>query len=131
MDSYFALVFSPCPPCLRGESALDFQSRNYKPALPRQLRKPGLANHGHLDLAGIGELLLKRLGNVAAKLGGGGVVRLAGAGDDAQFAASLNSKRLLDAAERFGDGFQLFTSGPTSLANSFMLCSTWSYGMLW
>ena len=70
--------------------------------------KRRFADHRHFDLAGIGQLLLEGLGDVAADFGGLDVVGVLGAGDDAQFAAGLDGEGLLDAGEAAGDRFQLF-----------------------
>src|SRR5687768_7307374 len=65
-------------------------------ALPRDLAEPRLADHRHLDLARVRELLLERLGNIAADFRRAGIVGVLGAGDDPQLAARLDCKRLLD-----------------------------------
>src|SRR5687768_13744336 len=75
--------------------------------LPGHLRESRLPHHGHLDLARISQLLLERLGDVAADFGGLRVVRVLGAGDHPQLAAGLDGEGLLDAREAAGDGLQL------------------------
>ena len=62
-------------------------------------RHPRFAQHGDFDLAGIGQLLLERLGDVAANLGGRGVGRVLGVDDHAQLAAGLDGEGLVDALE--------------------------------
>ena len=53
-------------------------------------------------------MLLERLGDVVADLGGRGVGRVLGAGHHAQLAAGLDGKGVIDAGEAAGDRFQLF-----------------------
>src|SRR5262249_14014592 len=64
-----------------------------------KLHGPRLADHRHLDLAGVVELLLDGLGDVAADLDRVAVARLAGVGDDAHLAAGLDGVRVLHTGE--------------------------------
>src|SRR5262245_34489578 len=90
--------------------------------LLRCLREATLANHGDLDFAGIRELLLKGVGDLAANLRGRFVGGRFRAGDHANLAAGLNRERLFYTLETSGDRFELlhpfdvaverFTPGP-------------------
>src|SRR5689334_24002594 len=66
-------------------------------ALARELRGAGLADDRDADLAGVGELLLDLLGDVAGDDLGLDVVYLLGLDHDADLAARLHGEDLLDA----------------------------------
>src|SRR5438270_8433367 len=62
------------------------------PASPRELHRPRLAHHGHLNLAGVVQLLLDGPGDVVADLDGVAVAGLGGVGDDPDLAAGLDGR---------------------------------------
>src|SRR4051794_24189580 len=74
---------SPMNRTLRGFGSLLIVS-------PGEFDGTRLAEHGDLDLAGVGQLLLDRAGDVAADLGRGRVVELLAVDDHADLAAGLD-----------------------------------------
>src|ERR1700722_10029919 len=89
-------------------SSSEFRVPSSEFSSPRHLRDARFAQDRHLDLAGIGQLLLERACDVVANLGGRGVGRSLGVRNHAHLAAGLNRKGLIDAGKAGGDGFQLF-----------------------
>src|SRR5688500_5087380 len=76
-------------------------------ALPGKFRGPGFTNDGHLDLAGVFELVFNPSGDVLRQPDRLLVRDLLALDDDADFAAGLEGEGLGDAGERVGDAFQL------------------------
>src|SRR6185437_10706930 len=74
---------------------------------PGEFDRTRLAEHGDLDLAGVGQLPLDRAGDVAADLGRGRVVELLAVDDHADLAARLDRIGLLDAGEAQGQRLEL------------------------
>src|SRR5438445_4508899 len=75
--------------------------------LPGILHCAGLANHRDLDLAGILQLRLDLLGEVAREPEGLVVDQPVGLDDDAQLAPRLDSERLLNTLESVGNVLEL------------------------
>src|SRR5947207_6338995 len=65
--------------------------------VPRHVDRPALADHGHLDLPGILELILDLPRDLVGEENGGVVVDVAGPDDHADLAAGLKRVHLLDA----------------------------------
>src|SRR5512132_422582 len=86
--------------------------RNGGAACPslRVLDGARLADHGHLDLAGVCQRLLDLAHDVACQAGRSEIVDLLRPDKDAHLAPGLDGERLLDALEAVGDGLQLLES---------------------
>src|SRR3712207_2862677 len=80
------------------------------PAVPGALAsivdRAGLADDGHLDLAGVFEAFLDLLRDVAGEAGGAEVVDGARGDENADLPAGLDGEALLDAVEGVGDAFE-------------------------
>ena len=97
--------------------ALSFKAVELRAALPSRLHRErcqranstdaGLAQDGHLDLAGIAQLVLDRPGDVAAEGRRAGVVEVLAVHEHPDLAARLDGVGLLDAREAQRQGFQL------------------------
>src|SRR3954454_7598488 len=77
------------------------------PALLRVLDRARLADHRHLDLTRVGQVVLDLLHDVAGEAGRGEVVDLLGAHEDPDLAAGLDGERALDPGEALGDPLQV------------------------
>ena len=75
---------------------------------PSKLHAARLAQNGHFHLAGIRQTRLDRLRDVAAKLGGFGIVKLPAVDQDPDLTAGLDRVCLIDAHESQGKRFELF-----------------------
>src|SRR6266542_388039 len=92
---------------VRGSTFPNLERRTSSVALPRIFDGPRLPDHGDLDLAGILQLRLDLLGHVAREPECLVVAQATGLDDDAQLAAGLNGKGLLNSLETVGDVLEL------------------------